>query len=447
MGRIKELQEKQDLTDVEQKELDELLAEAKEIKVEAEAKEIKVEAEAKEVSDVEKDIEEAAKSIADKAVEQAESRLSKSIDELAAKLKGGIEAKEDSVIKVTSQKYVVDSKLGKKTVAELEDIKVELPQRKAQGKSVTEVSQKTVNFVQAWLTGDQEKLQVLVEGTGSRGGYLVPDDYANMLVEDIRDQSIMRNIADVMTTTSDTLHLPNLASRPQANFRAEGAVKSTSTVDFGENVFTPYSLATIIPLSNELVADATLGVNGNIVNKVSELAAQAISEREERAFWQGSGSGQPTGMSQYSVGSVSGGVTDTTRADALISTYFRLPQGYRNKAVWVMSSETMDKVRRLKDSQNNYLLGSVTGTPMPTILGRPVYESNWVAAGTAYFGDFSYYVIVDREGIQVDTSTEATVASQSAFERNLTFVRVEKRVDAELTLTNGIRSVTSLGTA
>lgn len=437
MGRIKELQEKTELTDVEQKELDELLSEAKD--VESEVKE--------EVQDVEKDIDDAAKAIADKAVEQAESRLSKSIDELTAKLGKGLEVKDEASVSVkSSPRYIVDSKLGKKTVAELEDIKVELPMRKSAGKKVTEVSQKTVNFVQAWLTGDHQKLQVLVEGTGARGGFLVPDDYANMLVEDIRDVSIMRSIADVMTTTSDTLHLPNLASRPQASFRAEGAVKSTSTVGFGENVFTPYSLATIIPLSNELVADATLGVNGNIVNKVSELAAQALSEREERAFWQGSGTGEPTGMSTYGVGTMSGGITDTTRADALISTYFRLPQGYRNKAVWVMNSQTMEKVRKLKDNDNNYLLGSVTGSPMPTILGRPVYECNWVAAGTAYFGDFSYYVIVDREGIQVDTSSEATVASQSAFERNLTFVRVEKRVDAELTLTNGIRSVTSLGT-
>lgn len=437
MGRIKELQEKTELTDVEQKELDELLSEAKD--VQSEVKE--------EVQDVEKDIDDAAKMIADKAIEQAESRLSKSIDELASKLGKGLEVKDEASVSVkSSPRYIVDSKLGKKTVAELEDIKVELPMRKSAGKKVTEVSQKTVNFVQAWLTGDREKLQVLVEGTGARGGFLVPDDYANMLVEDIRDVSIMRSIADVMTTTSDTLHLPNLASRPQASFRAESAVKSTSTVGFGENVFTPYSLATIIPLSNELVADATLGVNGNIVNKVSELAAQALSEREERAFWQGSGTGEPTGMSTYGVGTMSGGITDTTRADALISTYFRLPQGYRNKAVWVMNSQTMEKVRKLKDNDNNYLLGSVTGSPMPTILGRPVYECDWVAAGTAYFGDFSYYVIVDREGIQVDTSSEATVASQSAFERNLTFVRVEKRVDAELTLTNGIRSVTSLGT-
>lgn len=431
MGRIKELQAKAELTEAEQKELDELLSEAKAVDT------------AEDVDAEEKAIDEAAKKLADKAVEQAEGRLASSIDGLIAKL----DKSETSNATVTKEsRFIVDKKYGKKTVEELEDIKVEVPGRAAKGKKITEVSLKTVNFVEAWLTGNHEKLQVLVEGTGARGGFVVPDEYADMLVEDIRDASIMRGIADVMTTNSDTLHLPNLAARPQAAFRAEAAVKTTSTVDFGENVFTPYSLATIIGLSNELVADAQLGVGASIVNKVSELAGQAIAEREERAFWTGSGSGQPTGMSTYTLGTMSGGLTDTTRADALISTYFRLPQGYRNRAVWVCNSVTIERMRSLKDSQNNYLMGNITGSPVPTILGRPVYESNWIAGGTVYFGDFSYYVIVDREGLQVDTSSEATVGSQSAFERNLTFVRVEKRVDAELTLSNAIRSVTSMGT-
>ena len=60
----------------------------------------------------------------------------------------------------------------------------------------------------------------------------------------------------------------------------------------------------------------------------------------------------------------------------------------------------------------------------------------------SFFGDFSFYKIVDREGIRVDVSNEATVASSSAFEKNLTFIRVEERTDGELTLTQAIRSAT-----
>jgi HK97 family phage major capsid protein len=107
---------------------------------------------------------------------------------------------------------------------------------------------------------------------------------------------------------------------------------------------------------------------------------------------------------------------------------------------------TWGEVGRLKDSQNRYLLTDLAGSPTQTLKGRPVYESNYLAGGTLLFGDFSFYQIVDREGISVRVSDEATVAGSSAFEKNLTYVRVEKRVDAELLLPAAVTKVTGMGT-
>jgi HK97 family phage major capsid protein len=73
-------------------------------------------------------------------------------------------------------------------------------------------------------------------------------------------------------------------------------------------------------------------------------------------------------------------------------------------------------------------------------------KATTLAGGTLLFGDFSYYQIVDREGVSVRISDEATVAGSSAFEKNLTFIRVEKRVDAELLLPAAVTKVTGLGT-
>lgn len=429
MGRIKELQEKQkqgSITEEELKELNELIAESKEM--------------AETLEDEDKALDDLADKLAESAFEKAESRLSAGLEDILK----GLQTKSDDSVKVTKEaKFIVDARLGKKTVEELDQIKVAVPGRT--DKQYKEVTMKTVHFLSALMTGDVQKLQVLVEGTTTLGGFLVPDEYANMIVEDIRDLSVMRQIADVMTTTSDTLHLPNLASRPKAAWRSEGAVKQTSTVQWGENVFTPYSLATIVPLSNELVADAQLGVSGNVVNYVAQLMARSLAEKEETAFWTGSGSGQPTGVSTYSIGTMSGGITDASRSDAVIQTWIRLPQGYRNRAVFVANAATLERVFTLKDSQGNYLVSRLNESPVFTLKGRPLYEQNDIAPGTLYFGDFSYYKIVDREGITVRVSDEATVASQSAFERNLTFIRVEKRVDGELTLTQAIRSATSMG--
>lgn len=437
MGKIAELLEKKALgsiTDVEQKELDTLLSEAALVD--------------KTKGEEEKTDEEAVDALANKLVEVVTngvgSRFEKMFEDMAEK----VNVKE---VKSNDVSFIIDKKLGKShTVDELAEIKVALPGRKAAGKGITEVSQKTVEFLSALYSGDKQKLQILSGGTAADGGYLVPEEFANMIVEDIRDLNIMRQFASVMTTNTDTVHIPSLISRPKAAWRAEKAVKNTSTASFSENVLTPYSLAAIVPLSNELVADAQLGVGGAIVNYIAGLISTALAEKEEQAFWTGSGTGQPTGIDGggYTLRTVAAGAgaSDSQRADALISAYHNTPQGYRNRAVWVMNMGTLGEVGRLKDSQNRYLLTDLAGSPTQTIKGRPVYESNFLAGGTALFGDFSFYQIVDREGISVRVSDEATVAGSSAFEKNLTYVRVEKRVDGELLLPAAVTKVTGLGT-
>jgi HK97 family phage major capsid protein len=272
-----------------------------------------------------------------------------------------------------------------------------------------------------------------------------------MIIEDVRDINVMRQIAaPAMRISSDTLHLPSLASRPKAAFRAEKAVKNTSTATFAENVLTPYSLAVIVGLSNELASDASLGVNGSVVNYVAGLMATSIAEREETAFWVGTSSGQPTGVDGggYSLRTVAAGAgaSDVVRADAIVAAFQRTPQGYRNRGVWAANSGTIEEISRLKDSQNRYLLTQLADSPTQTLRGRPIYEVNALAGGTALYGDFGYYQIVDREGVSVRVSDEATVAGSSAFEKNLTFIRVETRVDAELLLPAAITKVTGLGT-
>ena len=86
----------------------------------------------------------------------------------------------------------------------------------------------------------------------------------------------------------------------------------------------------------------------------------------------------------------------------------------------------------------------VADGPTTRLGGSPVYEQNDLPTDILLFGNFSYYQIVDRQGITVDFSTEATVAGSSAFEKNLVYVRCESRVDGELTLTNAVRKISGL---
>jgi len=429
MGRIKELKDKlkaDGLNDEEQKELDVLLAEAK----------------ADEPDEPKAD--EGDEAGADAQVEALADKMAKSflkkiepISQMADKLaETKVEIKHEA-------KFIVDPQMGRVAVEQLENEKVVLTDRKKSGKDNYEVSKKTLHFIQAMAQGDKQKLQLLTEGTGAAGGFLVPEEFANIVIEDRQDATVMRGLATVIPVTTDTFHLPSQATRPKAFWRSEGAVKSTTTATFGENVLTPYSLAAIVGLSNELIADASIG--GPIVSMVARQMAQALAMEEDKAFWVGSGSGQPTGIDTYTFTTISGGITDATRADAIKTAFFRLPQAYRSAASFVFNKNTLAKIATLKDTTNNYLLQRLGDDPTVKLLGRPVYEQNDIGDGKGWFGDYSYYYIADRQGITVDTSTEATVASQSAFERNLTYVRVEERVDGELTLTNPIVEFSSMG--
>jgi len=428
MGRIKELRDlvaKGEATEEEQAELTELEGEAQEG-----SSDPVVEAE-----NVDAEVDKLADQLVTKATDRLEAAISKAI--------GSAQDKTPvSTGKLThSPVYIVDKQFGKITTDELSDKKFTIEDRKRAGKSTYEVSGKTVAFLNAMIEGDRQKLQLLTEGTGATGGYVVPEEFANMIVEDRRDQSVMRGLATQMTTSTDTLHIPTLDSRPYANWRSEAAVKATSTVTFGELVLTPYSLASIVGLSQELSMDASLGVGGSIINYVAGLMTRALVEKEEQASWTGNGSGKPTGITNYSVASVSAGGDDSGLADAIKRMYWRLPQGFRRSAVWVGHQQAWERVNITKDSNKNYLLTRIADGPTVTLQGRPVYEQNDLPTDQLFFGDFSQYFIVDRQGITVDFSTEATVGGSNAFEKNLVFVRVEERVDAELAQSNAIRRI------
>ena len=427
MGRYKELRDKQadgSITDEEKQEL------------------IELQKDFSDDTDEDKAIDELATKLADKA----ESKFNEKLDSVIEKL-NKVETPEVKVTQTGDNRVIVDPELGEASIKQLAETKVEISERKDRGKKNFVVSKKSIHFVEAMIRQDRQKLQILVEGTAASGGYLVPEEFANMIVEDRRDATIMRQLGTVIPVSTDTFHLPTLASRPRTFWRAEAAVKNTSTAQFGEIVLTPYSLASIVPLSNELVADASLGVGGSVVSLVANLMGQALAEEEDKAFWTGNGSGKPTGIDNYSFTTVDAGAgaSDSARADAVIKATYRLPQGYRSGAVAVANKNTWAKVATLKDTTGQYLLSNLASAASPTLRGLPTYEQNDIGDGKMFIGDFKDYYIADRQGVTVDVSTEATVASVSAFENNLTYVRVESRVDGELAITNGIVEVANLG--
>jgi HK97 family phage major capsid protein len=338
-----------------------------------------------------------------------------------------IEAVAEKLIKIMEAKSVAKDKIVEEKTAEKET------GFEAEYKAM-EKSDQLATFYKALLGKDEAKLKVMAGGSGENGNYLVPTVLYNEIVEEMRNDVVIRKFARVIPNCPAQLAIDQLIGRPKASWTAEKAIKDTTTATFAQITLTPYVLAAIAVMTNQLIQDAEAG--GFFVTYMTEKIATAINEKEDQAFATGSGTGQPTGLSSYAatVHRINTTPANVLTSDSLIATYMSLGQKYRSNGVWVMNNRTLTVAMQLKDSQNRYLfIADPTGSTPGTLLGRPVVEQDNLPIGQIWYGDLKGYWIGDRGGITIAKSEDATIDGVgNLFERNMTAIRVEKRVDAEL---------------
>jgi len=285
---------------------------------------------------------------------------------------------------------------------------------------------------------DRNVVNALQIGTDSEGGYLVPDEYEKTLVDGLRENNIFRQLAHVVQTSTGDRKIPIVASHGSAAWLDEEGAYTESDDAFTQLTISAYKLGTMIKVSEELLNDSVF----NLQSYISDEFTRRIGNAEEEAFISGNGTGKPTGILHDTLGAQTGvtaaGSTAIT-ADELFDLYHSLLTPYRKNAVWLMNDSTIQFLRKLKDSNGQYLWqpSLVAGTP-DTILGRPVVVSRYmpaIAAGkkTIAFGDFGYYWVADRQGRSFRRLDELfAVNGQVGF-------RGSERVDGKLILPEAIK--------
>ena len=262
---------------------------------------------------------------------------------------------------------------------------------------------------------------VLSVGTDSDGGYTVPDEFEHTLVEALADENVFRTMATSIKTASGDRKIPIVATTGTASWVDENAAISESGVTFEQKTLSAYKLATMVKVSEELLADSAF----NLEDYMAREFARRFAVAEEAAFCTGNGTGKPTGVFDSTKGASAGitaAKTDTFTADELMDLFYSLRAPYRSKSMWFMNDSTIKIVRKLKDNNGQYIWqpALTAGTP-DMILGRPYKTS--VAAPEAttgntavLFGDFKYYWIADRKSRTIRRLNELyAVNGQVAF--------------------------------
>lgn len=246
-------------------------------------------------------------------------------------------------------------------------------------------------------------MNALKEGSDSDGGYLVPDEFENQLIQKLHQENVLRSISHVIQTSSGDHKIPVVASEGTASWLDEEAAYTESNSSFGQVTLGAHKLGTLIKVSDELLNDSAF----DLTNYISTEFARRLGDAEEEAFLTGNGTGRPTGILNDSNGAkdgVTAAATDAITFDELIDLFYSLKEPYRKNAVFLMNDSTVKAVRKLKDQNGQYIWQPSVqlGTP-DMILNRPVYTSQYMPAlsagnKVALFGDFSYYWIADRQG-------------------------------------------------
>ena len=281
----------------------------------------------------------------------------------------------------------------------------------------------------------------LMEGSDGTGGYLVPNTYEDKLVKSLSRKNVLRQISHTIQTTH-RMHIPVAGDGEGADWIPENTVMKFMEAEFGEVILDAHKLATSIRASDEMLEDGGVDLEQYIMDMFSER----IGTAEEKAFISGDGNGKPLGLiHQAQLGAVSELEKDITMED-MVDLEYSLKSEYRKHAVWLMSEDAYNRLRRIPHYQGHGVWRNdlQEGDPV-RLFGYPIYickTMDDVAPGSipVMFGDFRYYWIGDRGKRVIKRLVE-----RYADRGQVAFITSE-RVDAKLVLPEAVKMLKISGT-
>jgi len=257
-----------------------------------------------------------------------------------------------------------------------------------------------------------EVLKALSVGSNPDGGYTVMPQMSNRIVEYRFESSPLRELATVETITSSSYEILVDADEFDAGWVSEtGNRADTNNAQLKKIEITAHEIYAQPTATQKMLDDSMWDVEAWIVRK----AGRKMGRVEATAFVTGDGVEKPRGILTYSAGTSFGQIEQINSANAgalgaddLIDLETALKEDYRGNAVFLMNRTTVGVIRKLKDSNGQYLWQPGLANAVPaTLLGYPYRVGSDMPqvannALAVAFGDFrEAYTIVDRADIRL----------------------------------------------
>jgi HK97 family phage major capsid protein len=273
------------------------------------------------------------------------------------------------------------------------------------------------------------------------GGYLIPESMDNEIRSLTLEESIVRSRATVIPMSTPQMLFPfvDWTTNVGSTFGGwtvsrvgEGATITPSTAKFGRVKLDVTKQVAGAEVPNEMFSDVA-ALDGFIRRTLPQAKAFA----EDKDFLVGTGVGEPLGAlastntALITVTKETNQAASTVVIDNILKMYARMLPSSKGRAVWIVNPTTFVQLQQLSIAVGTggapVMLVNLANGPVPTMLGRPIIETEKVPAlGSAAdisFIDFTYYLIGDRPGSGLESSPHAQ------FMNDVTVMKLTDRND------------------
>lgn len=262
------------------------------------------------------------------------------------------------------------------------------------------------------------------ETTPADGGYLVPPEYADGIIDLIEDQSILLPQARKVTIAGNRLIETYLLETKRddshrhggilAYWKGEADQYTASKAQFGERTTQLDKLTALAPVTEEMLEDYPA-----MESMLGDLVSREFAWKMDDAILNGTGTGStPLGMlvsgntALVTVAKESGQAAGTVNVENILKMFNRMPAQCRANAKWYINQDLEIDLMKLMQvngsvSGSDYTFGGplyvpagAFGNEAGKILGHdvvPVEQANAVGeAGDIAFIDATQYLIVEK---------------------------------------------------
>lgn len=256
----------------------------------------------------------------------------------------------------------------------------------------------------------------LNKGQAAEGGYTAPIEWDRTITDKLIIVSPMRDLCTVQSVSGTGYKkLINLRGTGSGWVGEVSARPETNTPQFAEQGYGWGELYANPSATQQMLDDSELDLEQWLSGEVET----EFSYQENKAFVSGDGTNKPRGLLTYAAGgtnlhplggiaTIASGAVGAITGDAIMDLIYALPAAFTNQARFALNRNSHLKVRKLKDSQGNYLWQPSLVAGQPATLGGyglaevPDMPDVATNALSIAFGDFKRaYKILDRIGVRV----------------------------------------------